>query len=289
MFSPQYQEIAAAPQEQQLAYFTPYQQQQHYSPTITKQEPKVRVKPLWKFLAVLPPNLLLVGYVSVPREMAWSSLTLDRYLILPVAFKEPGPGSEPDSNVHINKAAIVIAASVLIAVAYVSSLVLVLAQNHNGSFAIQSVYMYAPSLNFPTQSINENSPCLCSSLLGLFNVVFNIVARNIFPLNSLEKVGMGLPSAFGLVYALAALWTYGKDTIYSTETQTQSVPEATVLLTEEEMQRRQLVALLEQGRKNGGKSPSPRDLQKTFKVDGPERLNVGNNEWDRYKAVVREG
>ncbi|OJJ87690.1 uncharacterized protein ASPGLDRAFT_42737 [Aspergillus glaucus CBS 516.65] len=256
MFSPQYQEIAAAPQEQQLAYFTPYQQQQHYSPTITKQEPKVRVRPLWKFLAVLPPNLLLVGY-----------------LILPVAFKEPGPGSEPDSNVHINKAAIVIVASVLIAVAYVSSLVLVLAQSHNGSFAIQSVYI----------------PCLCSSLLGLFNVVFNIVARNIFPLNSLEKVGMGLPSAFGLVYALAALWTYGKDTIYSTETQTQSVPEATVLLTEEEMQRRQLVALLEQGWKNGGKSPSPRDLQKTFKVDGPERLNVGNNEWDRYKAVVREG
>ena len=60
-------------------------------------------------------------------------------------------------------------------------------------------------------------------------------------------------------------------------------------LMEEEMQRRQLVALLEQGKKNGGKSPSPRDLQRTFKVDGPERLNVGNNEWDRYKAVVREG
>lgn len=120
-------------------------------------------------------------------------------------------------------------------------------------------------------------------------MVFNIVARNIFPLSSLEKVGMALPSAFGVVYALAALWTYGKDSIYSTEMQTQAIPEATVLLTEEELQRRQLIALLEQGRKNGGKSPSPRDLQRTFKVDGPERLNIGNNEWDRYKPSVREG
>jgi len=66
MFSPQYQEIAATPQEQQLAYFTPYQQQ-HYYPTTTKQEPKVRVRPIWKFFAVLPPNLLLVGYVNMSK------------------------------------------------------------------------------------------------------------------------------------------------------------------------------------------------------------------------------
>lgn len=152
-----------------------------------------------------------------------------------------------------------------------------------------SLYTCALLLVFTAESglTDQNSPCLCSSLLGLFNVVFNIVCRNLFPLNSLEKVGMGLPSAFGVVYALAALWTYGKDSFQSGETQPVS-EDATILLSEEEMQRRQLVALLELGRKNGEKSPSPRDVQKTFKVDGPERLNVGNNDWNRYKPPPRD-
>lgn len=49
------------------------------------------------------------------------------------------------------------------------------------------------------------------------------------------------------------------------------------------MQRRQLLALLEQGRKGGLKPPRPKAVQNTFKVDTPELLNVGNNDWDRYK------
>lgn len=130
-------------------------------------------------------------------------------------------------------------------------------------------------------SPSSASPCLYSSLLSLFNVVFNIIARNLFPLNSLEKMGMGLSSACGVVYVLAALWIYGKD-VTPGDARSGS-DDATALLTEEEMQRQQLRSLLEQGRREGMKSPSPRAMQKTFRVDGPEHLNVGNNDWDRYK------
>lgn len=146
MFSPQYQEIAATPREQQLAFLTYYHQQPQY-PTITDQDTKERVRPLWKFFAVLPPNLLLVGYAQTRKKKKIIADYYQRYLILPVAFKDPGPESEPDphSNMHVNKAAITIAASILIAVAYVSSLVLALAQSHNGSFTIQSVYMCVAS------------------------------------------------------------------------------------------------------------------------------------------------
>lgn len=129
------------------------------------------------------------------------------------------------------------------------------------------------------------SPCLYSSLLGLFNVVFNIVARDLFPLTSLKKAGIGLSSAFGVVYVLVALWIYGSDVISEgarSGSGSGSGPEdVTALLTEEEMQRQQLRSLLEQGRREGMKSPSPRIMQRTFRVDGPEHLNVGNSNWDR--------
>lgn len=92
---------------------------------------------------------------------------------------------------------------------------------------------------------------------------------------------MGLSSACGFVYVLAALWIYGKDVTPGGARS--GSDDATALLTEEEMQRQQLRSLLEQGRREGMKSPSPRTMQKTFRVDGPEHLNVGNNDWDRYK------
>lgn len=137
-------------------------------------------------------------------------------------------------------------------------------------------------------------------------MVFNIIARNLFPLNALEKAGMGLPSAFGVVYVVAALWVYanvaaagsGTGTRSGTDTGTStgigtglgfgfglnnkpSQGETVELLTEEEMQRRQLNSLLEQRKKTGLKG-SPRTTQKTFQVAGPEYLS-GRSDWGLYK------
>lgn len=137
-------------------------------------------------------------------------------------------------------------------------------------------------------------------------MVFNIIARGLFPLGSLEKAGMSLSSAFGIIYAVAALWVYADIAVSGTGTgfrarngtgsgiragtrfgfgfgsnKAEPQGENVELLTEEEMQRRQLNSLLEQRKKAGVKS-SPRATQKTFKVDGPEYLNVGRSEWGRY-------
>lgn len=53
---------------------------------------------------------------------------------------------------------------------------------------------------------------------------------------------MSLPSAFAFVYAIAALWTYGRNAFDKTRI---SSDDAMALLIEEEMQRRQLLVLLE--------------------------------------------
>lgn len=45
------------------------------------------------------------------------------------------------------------------------------------------------------------------------NVIFNILCRNLFPLGNLQKASMDVSSAFGFLYGLAALWTYGRDII----------------------------------------------------------------------------
>ena len=118
-------------------------------------------------------------------------------------------------------------------------------------------------------------------------MVFNITARDLLPLESLEKAGIGLCSSFGVVYVVAALYIYAKDvTGPRTGTGSGTGPandETVELLTEEEMQRRQLSSLLEQRQRDGLQSSSPRTMPKTFRVDGPEQLHVGSREWDRYK------
>lgn len=64
-------------------------------------------------------------------------------------------------------------------------------------------------------------------------MVFNILCRNLFPLDNLQKASMGVSSAFGFLYGLAVLWTYGRDI---TEEKRVVSEDAAALLTEEEMQ-----------------------------------------------------
>lgn len=134
--------------------------------------------------------------------------------------------------------------------------------------------------------LTSSSPCLSSSLFGLFNIVFNILCRNILPLNNLATIVVSLCCAFVFLYALGALWIYGRTVADETRgTRLRYGSGSPILLTEEEMQRQQLLRLLQQDGKK--KRSSAKSVQKTFKVDVPEVVSPGKG-WDRYMAPREE-
>ncbi|RHZ64594.1 uncharacterized protein CDV56_108873 [Aspergillus thermomutatus] len=202
------------------------------------------VRSVWKFPAAIASTLSLVGYLMIP-------LVLEK----------------PEDNPQINKTILTIAAMVLIGVAYALSFVLVCFQIDQRAYLLHSVFL----------------PCLSSSLFGLFNIVFNILCRNILPMDNLGTIVVSLCCAFVFLYALGALWIYGRT--IADETRAHYSSASPILLTEEEMQRQQLLRLLQRnGRK---KRSSAKAVQKTFKVDVPEVVSPGKG-WDRYMAPREE-
>lgn len=112
------------------------------------------------------------------------------------------------------------------------------------------------------------------NLLALFNVLFNVFARGL-PLNALRVVGIGLPSAFSLIYGLAAFLIYRE---YG-PSQSSGAEDGTPLLGQEEMQRRQLLRLLQE--RNSG-VPSPHMMDNTYHLDGfIPGLEPMPKTWDR--------
>ncbi|KAE8324186.1 thioesterase-like superfamily-domain-containing protein [Aspergillus sergii] len=99
-------------------------------------------------------------------------------------------------------------------------------------------------------------PCLFSNLLGLLNVVLNIICRKLLPIGRLETVGMVLASIFAVLYALCALWAYGRD--IADEIRVDDADRTMIPLTEEEMQRQQLLRLLQENQ--GKKKSSAKDV-----------------------------
>ena len=126
-------------------------------------------------------------------------------------------------------------------------------------------------------------PCLFSNLLGLLNVVLNILCRKLLPVGRLETVGMVLASIFAVVYALCALWAYGND--IADEIRVDEADRTTIPLTEEEMQRQQLRRLLQENQSK--KKSSSKVMQKTFRVKVPEHINPGKG-WDSFMPPPRE-
>ncbi|KNG88586.1 hypothetical protein ANOM_003537 [Aspergillus nomiae NRRL 13137] len=202
------------------------------------------VRATWKFLAGLSSNLTLVGF-----------------LVMPLAFEDAKDDSRGD------KTGTAVAALALIGNAYLLSLILIGAQYRKRTYLIHSVFL----------------PCLFSNLLGLLNVVLHIFCRKLLPIGRLATVGMVLASIFAVVYALCALWAYGRsiaDDIRVDESDRTMIP-----LTEEEMQRQQLLRLLQENQDK--KRSSSKVMQKTFRVKVPEHINPGKG-WDSFMPPPRE-
>ncbi|KAL4809214.1 hypothetical protein BDV18DRAFT_131441 [Aspergillus unguis] len=166
-----------------------------------------------------------------------------RFLVMPLAFNAEGSS-------RVNETATVIGASVLIGAAYSSSLFLIVFYFSDRSFLIRSILV----------------PSFVCSTLSLFNVLIHIFCRGLLPLALLEIMSLSLSGAFTLLYGLCALWLYSRDV---NDTIAQS-DQGTILLTDEEMQRQQLQRLLENSTR---KSSSPKVVQKTYRVNHPNRLN----------------
>lgn len=77
--------------------------------------------------------------------------------------------------------------------------------------------------------------------VSLFNILFNLFARDL-PLDALRVVGIGLPSAFTVIYGLAAYLIYRE---YGSS-HGHRAEYGTPLLSHGEMQRRQLLRLLQE-------------------------------------------
>ena len=104
------------------------------------------------------------------------------------------------------------------------------------------------------------------NLLALLNILFHIHGRNL-QMNTLQIVNICLPAAFSLCYALAGILAYRG---YGRHRAEEGMP----LLTDEEMQRRQLLRLL--GERNTS-APPPDLVRSTYRFDlpGGERAQKG--------------
>ncbi|KAL4742200.1 hypothetical protein BDV11DRAFT_167461 [Aspergillus similis] len=167
---------------------------------------------------------------------------------MPLAFGD----AENSVTAHVNKTAAVVVASVLIGLAYSSSLVLFLFHLEERMLLIQSLLV----------------PGLICNALALFNVLINILCRDLLPLDLLKILSLSLSTAAAFIYALGALWLYSGDV---NEAIAGNSNGGTILLTDEEMQRQQLQRLLEQN--SSRNSLSPRAIQKTYRVNHPDRIN----------------
>ncbi|OOF95482.1 hypothetical protein ASPCADRAFT_6004 [Aspergillus carbonarius ITEM 5010] len=214
-----------------------------YSPSPEQQQEQQAdqetVSAFWRLLAACSSYLVLAGF-----------------LVMPLAF-----GNE-DKQSHVDQTSTIIAASVLIAIGYATSLMLVCFQGHERAYLLHSLFL----------------PCIASNLLALLNVLLNVLYYNLHPLGTLEIASLSLPSAFAFLYAVGVLWSYAGDNFVVTRTGKHERP-----LTEEEMQRQQLQRLLD----HNSKGPSPKAIQKTFRVSAPEHINPGKG-WDTFTPARRD-
>ncbi|KAJ5540454.1 hypothetical protein N7494_005530 [Penicillium frequentans] len=154
-------------------------------------------------------------------------------------------GNSKDST-HINETTTAIIALFFIGLAHASSVGIAFFQRHQHVFLLHSLFM----------------PFIIINLIALFNILLNIFARDLFPLSALRVVSIGLPSAFTLIHGGAAVL------IYHERGSSENHPawDDTPLLSDEEMQRRQLARLL--GDRSTAAS-SPHTNHSTYRLEIP--------------------
>ncbi|KAJ6078472.1 hypothetical protein N7467_008225 [Penicillium canescens] len=179
--------------------------------------------------------------VSAPWQIltvCFAALLLLGYMILAVAI------NNTQDTLRIDITGSITCAFVFVGVSYISSALVVFCQRHQKLFLIHYVFC-------PYSIIN---------LLALFNALFHVLARDL-PLNTLRVMSIGLPAAFFAIYPLAALF------VYHDNSSSRPHPEdGTPLLSDEEMQRRQMLRLLQ----DQSSAPSPDLIRNTYRFDLPQ-------------------
>ncbi|KAJ5158106.1 uncharacterized protein N7500_007757 [Penicillium coprophilum] len=156
----------------------------------------------------------------------------------------------PPHELRINATVSTVIAFVFVGAAYGVSALIFFAQRHQIFFLLQSIFIPYSTMN----------------LLALLNTLFHILGQSL-QMNTLLIVIICLPTTFSVCYALAGILIYREYGRHQAE-------EGTPLLTDEEMQRRQLLRLL--GERNVS-APSPELVRNTYRFDLPEGETAQKN------------
>ncbi|KAJ5465665.1 hypothetical protein N7530_009452 [Penicillium desertorum] len=186
----------------------------------------------------LPRNTTDISRLWKVVAAFFAALQLVGYMILAVIV------GSPPHELQINATVSTVIAFVFVGASYGVSALITFAQRHQVLFLLHSIFI----------------PYSIMNLLALLNILFHIHGRSL-QMNTLQIVSICLPAAFSLCYALAGILAYRE---YGRHRAEEGMP----LLTDEEMQRRQLLRLL--GERNTS-APSPDLVRSTYRFDLPGR------------------
>ncbi|CAI7599503.1 unnamed protein product [Penicillium glandicola] len=178
----------------------------------------------------------------------FATLQLVGYMMLAVVV------GSPPHELRINVTIFTVTAFVFVGASYGVSALIAFAKRHQMLFLVHSVFIPYSTMN----------------LLALLNILFHIHGRSL-QMNTLEIVNICLPTAFSACYALTGILVYR-------EYGRRRADEGTLLLTDEEMQRRQLLRLL--GERNTS-APPPDLIRNTYRFDLPGDGAV-QKDWNRF-------
>ncbi|KAJ5409268.1 uncharacterized protein N7487_003627 [Penicillium crustosum] len=167
----------------------------------------------------------------------FAALQLVGYMVLAVVVGSPA------HELRINATVSTVTAFTFAGVSYGVSALIALAQRRQGLFLLHSIFIPYSTMN----------------LLALLNILFHIHGRSL-QINTLQIINICVPTAFSACYALAGILIYRECGHHQAE-------EGTPLLTDEEMQRRQLLRLLEE---RNTSAPPPDLVRNTYRFDLPE-------------------
>ncbi|KAJ5728180.1 hypothetical protein N7493_004510 [Penicillium malachiteum] len=209
---------------------------------------------------LVPPQSQRLSANGEPRSWRFASalggiILLIGYLTLAVVF------GDSKADPEVNTAAAVIISLFFVALTHTASVAIAFFQRRRKLFLLKSLFV----------------PYALINLIALFNILLNIFARNLRPLSTLRVVAIGLSGGFTIIYACAALLIYrgyGSVEGYRRE-------DGTPLLSDEEMQRRQLARLLEE---RPVIQSSPETSFSTYRLEIPT-LEPVQKTWDRHNSA----